>query len=222
MSSAVLRPNPGGPPRLSLVVRSLDRHFDRRKVLTGASFELHGGEALIVTGPNGAGKSTLLRVLAGLLRPTRGEIDFQVDGQPVRGADRLGRIGYLAPDINPWGELTALENLEMLARIKGVALAKGGAQHRLDDLGLPRRVHRSPAGTLSTGQRQRLKMSMALLGDPALLLLDEPGSNLDAKGREMVAEVVRRGRDLGAVIIATNDPDEVLLGEKRLELQIVD
>lgn len=180
------------------------------------------GEVLIVTGPNGAGKSTMLKILAGLLRPTRGEIEFELDGRPVRGADRLGRVGYLAPDINPWGELTSLENLEMLARIKGAPLPAGAAGARLEGLGLPRRVHRSPAGTLSTGQRQRLKMSMALLGDPALLLLDEPGSNLDAMGREMVTAVVERGRRTGAVIIATNDPDEVRLGEKRLELQIVD
>jgi heme exporter protein A len=209
------------PSSVRLSASDLSRQFDRRPVLAGTTFEVSGGECLAVTGSNGAGKSTLLRIVAGLLSPTGGTVRLEVDGAVVRAADRPRSIGYMAPDLQPWSELSARENLHSLARIRGVKHLAAGALDDLEAMGLPRKLHGAPAGTLSTGQRQRLKLAMATLGAPPLLLLDEPGSNLDADGRAVVARVVRNARERGAVLLATNDPDEAALAERCLELPVL-
>jgi heme exporter protein A len=208
-------------PMVRLSATDLSRRFDRRPVLAGTSFTVTAGECLVVTGANGAGKSTLLRIVAGLLSPTGGGVELEVAGAIVRPADRPRSLGYMAPDLHPWSELSARENLLSLARIRGVKHLAAGALDDLEGMGLPRKLHDAPAGTLSTGQRQRLKLAMALLGAPPLLLLDEPGSNLDAEGRAVVARVIGRARGRGAVLLATNDPDEAALAERRLELPVL-
>lgn len=207
--------------RIHLAATDLSRRFDRREVLRDASFQVSGGDCLVVTGANGAGKSTLLRIVAGLLSPTSGRVELTIDGAAVRAADRPRVLGYLAPDLHPWSELSARENIGCLARIRGTRHLAARAIEDLEAMGLPGKLHHVPAGMLSTGQRQRLKLAMAVLGAPALLLLDEPGSNLDADGRAVVARVVAEGRRRGAVLLATNDPDEAALAERRLELPVL-
>jgi len=185
--------------------------FDGRTILAGLSLTLTPGDVMVVTGANGAGKSTLLRIAAGLLKPTSG------------GAERGGGMtGYAAPDLQPWSELSARENLDFLARIRGCADAGREAIKWLEAAGFPAVHLPTPAATLSTGQRQRLKLAMAWLGRPTLLILDEPGSNLDDEGRSLVARLIGEARCDGAVLLATNDSAEAALGGRHLELRVLD
>lgn len=212
--------NPDGKGAVGLVhlqVTNLTRAFAGRVVLDALSFSVRPGEIVVVTGPNGVGKSTLLKILAGLLRPDSGRVDW-FRGEPGPGSRSVvPTIGYLAPDVRAYEELSAAENLDLLGRIRGVPRSELRVAERLAAVGLD--ASRTDAvGALSTGQRQRVKLALAQLGDPAVLLLDEPGNNLDADGRRFVSECLTRARLRGPVILATNDGEEMQLGDREFRL----
>ncbi|MEM7481281.1 MAG: ATP-binding cassette domain-containing protein [Acidobacteriota bacterium] len=170
----------------SLSFAGVYRRFGRLPVLTGVSGRVAGGGVLLVTGTNGSGKSTLLRCLAGLLAADRGVIEWRDGGRVLAAAERRRRVGYLAPDLAFYEPLTALENLELFARLR--AVPKERCRTLLDRVGLP--LHRS-AGALSSGMTQRLRWAWALLAQPTLLLLDEPFQNLDAPGRQDALDLLK-------------------------------
>ncbi len=181
---------PGRPPiirAVSAVLRfsALRRRYGRLAVLRGVDGAVDAGQVLLVTGPNGSGKSTLLRCLAGLLAPDGGSVDYREDGAPLDAAGRRLRVGYVAPDLALYEELTTMENLAFFARLRGVPAARGGAL--LDRLALPRD---RAAGALSSGMRQKLRWAWGVLHRPRLLLLDEPFQNLDATGEAAVRELL--------------------------------
>ena len=203
---------------LQLHVESLSKRYGPRRVLEDLSFIARSGSVLVVTGPNGAGKSTLLRCLAGLERPGRGRAVFR-DGELEWGRleRRLG-LGFLSPELALYEELTGRENLDFFALMKGFNPRAAGIGELLEGVGLgPRGGDR--VGDYSSGLRQRLKWAFALLGDPAALLLDEPGLTLDAEGFATAAALVNRARARGRlVVLATNDTRELELGDERLSL----
>jgi heme exporter protein A len=179
------------------------RRYGRLAVLQGVSGEVGEGEVLLVTGPNGSGKSTLLRCLAGLLAPDRGTVDYREDGQGLEAAERRLRVGYVAPDLALYEELTGGENLAFFARLRGVP--PEGGDRLLERLSLPRD---RPAGALSSGMRQKLRWAWALLHRPRLLLLDEPFQNLDAAGEAAVRELLAEHLARGMAVIAQPIPPE--------------
>jgi len=204
---------------VAIQVEKLSKAFSNRSVLRGLSVTIQGGERLVVRGPNGSGKSTFLRIVAGLLTPSAGTVRVATaDGAP-RDADWRRRwTGYLSPDLTLYEEFSALENLEFFARARGLGKNLERDQALLGSVGLGDGLH-DALGTLSTGLRQRAKLAFALQGEPRILLLDEPGSNLDQAGRELIARtVVDYGQRQSAILIATNDPLEVELGTRTLDL----
>jgi len=173
-------------PPVHLRFSGLARRFGRLPVLRGVDGEVGAGQVLVVTGVNGSGKSTLLRCLAGLLAPDAGEIDHREDeGEPLPPAERRLRVGYVAPDLALYEELTAGENLDFFARLRRVERERG--RELLARLDLP---PDRAAGALSSGMRQKLRWAWALLHRPGLLLLDEPFQNLDAAGAAAVGELL--------------------------------
>lgn len=193
-----------------LIFNDVYRGFGRLRVLRGVSGAARSGELLLVTGRNGSGKSTLLRCLAGLMRPQRGEIRCRIGGRELDTAERRRAVGFLSPDLELYGEMTTLENLDFFARLRQLPAA-GRGEALLERLGLPK--HR-PARALSSGMRQRLRLAWALLHRPQVLLLDEPMQNLDAPGRRDVAALIGEQLASGAVAVVAN-PD-------RLDLPRVD
>lgn len=179
-------------PETLLRFEGVQRRFGRLSVLTGVTGEVAVGQVLLVTGANGSGKSTLLKCLAGLLAADGGEIAYREDGRDLDRAGRRLRVGYLAPDLTFYDELTTLENLQFFARLRRVPEARATAL--LERVGLP---FDRAAGALSSGMRQRLRWAWALLHTPRLLLLDEPFQNFDAPGeatgRELLDEHLREG-----------------------------
>jgi heme exporter protein A len=204
---------------VAIEVEKLSKAFSNRTVLRGLTVTVQGGERLVVRGPNGSGKSTFLRILAGLLTPSTGTIRVTSEnGQEQNTEWRRRWTGYLSPDLTLYEEFSALENLDFFARARGLGRDAKRDRHLLGDLGLGDRVD-DPLGTLSTGLRQRAKLAFALQAVPRILLLDEPGSNLDQPGRELIARTALEfGRRGSAVFIATNDPLEFDLGTRTLEL----
>jgi heme exporter protein A len=199
-------PSHDGAPLLE--ARGLQRSFGRVRILRGLDLSLREGEALTVVGPNGAGKTTLLRILAGLMRPTAGQI--RVLGRPLeRGSAQSHAIGLLSHQSLLYDDLTLLENLTFAARLYGLdrprevaetALAQAGLEDRADEL--PRR--------LSRGLLQRAAIARALLHRPKVLLLDEPFTSLDAAaGDRLRADLRMRLAEGVGVVLVTHHLTEV-------------
>jgi ABC-2 type transport system ATP-binding protein len=185
----------GRPPLLA--ARAVAKHFGSQLALAPTDFELADGEAVALVGPNGAGKSTLLALLAGALEPSSGSVERRA------GA----RIGWAPQRPAQYARLSPRENLELFARLDGGARPEQVGE-LLAEFELP--DGDALAGDLSVGNRQRLNLAIALLGDPGALLLDEPTAALDPEQRRRLWERLDAQRETGvALLFVTQHGDEV-------------
>jgi heme exporter protein A len=183
----------------------LERQFGPLNAVDGVSFSLGAGELLTVFGPNGAGKTTLLRVLAGSLRPSRGEVILRGSKLRVGDPDWHRRIGVLSHQGFLYGHLTAEENLRFFGKLFGLRDLSERIPQRLEQVGLAERAT-SPARTLSRGMRQRLALARTLLHDPDIVLLDEPYTGLDAHAAAVLRQVLESLKDgRRTVILVTHN-----------------
>ena len=193
---------------VTLSVHELGHRFGRRILFRKLSFTGSGGEAVAVTGSNGSGKSTLMRIMAGVLQPSRGEVRLQVDGRPVAAESRPLQVGMVAPYLNVYDGFTARENLQFLVRVRRLDRGEERILSVLDLVGLASRAD-DRVETYSSGMKQRVRFAAALVSRPPVLLLDEPTSNLDDQGRDMVDRVMSHHLDEGGLlVVATNLLDE--------------
>jgi ABC-type multidrug transport system ATPase subunit len=176
--------------------RKLEKRYGDKRVLRGVDLHVRDGDFAVVTGPNGSGKTTLLRVVAGLLAPTRGELEVAVD----RGA-----IGFLSHEPLVYRELTPIENLQLFGRLYRIPERGERIGMLLERFGLWD-VRHDRAGTFSRGMLQRLALCRALLHDPELLLLDEPFTALDADGAALLERELAELREGRTFLVATHDP----------------
>jgi len=192
-------------PALSLA--GLRRDYGERTALDGVGLRLARGETLLVLGPNGAGKTTLLRILATLLRPSGGEVRALGCSLPDEAWKLRGKIGFLGHEPLLYRDLSGRENLRFHARLHGLTGDAGESRigELLDAVGMERRAEQRVA-ELSAGMRQRLAICRCVLHRPELLLLDEPDSNLDAEGRELVRALIGSGAGRTRVIVS-HDPE---------------
>ena len=187
----------------------LEKRYGRRRVLENLSFEVPAGGFLVVKGANGSGKTTLLRLLVGLLAPSRGVVEVEVD---------RSRIGLLAHEPLVYRELTALENLDLYGRLYRVPERRERIGMLLERFGLwDARSERVSA--YSRGMTQRLALCRVLLHDPELLVLDEPYSALDEDGAALLDRELEGLAGARTLVVATHDPDRLtLLATQRLAL----
>jgi ABC-2 type transport system ATP-binding protein len=187
-----------------LRARGVARRFGSQVALEPTDLDVLAGESLALIGPNGAGKSTLLSVLAGALEPSAGSVE-RVDGV---------RVGWVPQQPALYDRLTARENLELFARLEGESEHAASADELLARFDLPAD---RPALQLSVGNRQRLNVALALLGDPRVLLLDEPTASLDPGQRRRLWETVTALRGVGgSVVFATQNLEELELYADRV------
>lgn len=171
-----------------------------------------------IEGANGSGKSTLLRCVTGLYTPSAGEIQWQIGGEEIPQQKIRFHSGFAAPYLNLYDELSIAENLKFLATSRGLPFDTEKATELLSELGLRRKLSHT-FKALSSGQQQRVKLAGAFLMEPAILFLDEPGTNLDEDGKARVRSLVSKFHELGTMIlIATNDPSELAWCTKTLSL----
>ena len=203
---------------ISLTIEDLAASYGARVVWTGVTLTLTRGETLVVSGANGSGKSTLLRMLAGLQSPLQGRISYEIDGHTLTPREATPSIGWVAPDLALYRELTARENLHFFASVRGLRRDDTAIDALLSRIGLAGRAD-DLVSVYSSGMTQRLRYAYALLHAPAILLLDEPTVTLDQRGAAVVAEVIASQRQHGIVVIATNDPSELRFGDYILTLE---
>lgn len=198
--------------RLGLYARGLTRTFARRTILAGADLEVAPGTLAALEGANGAGKTTMLRIFATLVQPSGGEA--RVDGYDVvRGGARVReRIGAaFVNERSLYWRLNGRENLRLFARTRGLSRRAARAQvdELLEELDLGEIASRWVAD-LSAGQRQRLIVARAALGQPSCMLIDEPLRGLDEAGiHTMLAFLAAQARRGGAVLVVAPKLDEL-------------
>ncbi|MCE5323852.1 ABC transporter ATP-binding protein [bacterium] len=202
---------------VKLQISNLSHEYDDREVLHDINFTFDGAR-MAITGPNGSGKSTLTRIIAGLLTPTVGQVSLEIDGVHVSRECVRDIVGLVAPDIRLYGELTVRENLKFIASARGLGSTKINAV--LDEVNITDRAD-DMVKNLSSGLQRRACYAAALIHDPTVLLLDEPSTNLDKKGIEMVRDMVDRRAKRGIVVLATNDADEAAMCESYVDLSEV-
>jgi len=200
-----------------LKASKLCKYYSRTLLFKEISFALTPGEVLAITGWNGSGKSTLMRIIAGLARPSAGSVEMSYKDKTVTKESRRRFVGMVAPALSLYDELTALENLEFFCKVRGIIHKQSNCADTLKRVGLDEDTHKL-CGKYSSGMKQRLKLAQALIHNPPLLLLDEPGSNLDSKGMKIVKEIVSKQRMFGMTLIASNEKREVDYADRIINL----
>lgn len=215
------------------LVRVIDAHktyaLGHRSVeaLHGVSLDIAAGGFVVLQGPSGSGKTTLLNLIGCIDSPTSGKVllggtDTSELGDDALSAFRAERLGFVFQNFNLIPVLTALENIEyplLLQRVaRAEARARAGAM--LDAVGLGGMGRQRP-GELSGGQCQRVAIARALVGNPSLVVADEPTANLDAATGRAVIDLMHRMRDRTGTtfVISTHDPAVAAMAELRVELR---
>ncbi|MEZ3142704.1 ABC transporter ATP-binding protein [Halobaculum sp. MBLA0143] len=171
----------------AIYLNSLSKKINSVKILKDISFEIDEGEVFGFLGPNGAGKSTTISILLGLIRPTSGVATVLGHDVETERDEIHSQVGVLPDGVAPFTGLSGTQHVEFAARAHGVSVDPA---ELLDYTGLDPADHDRPVENYSTGMRQRLWLAMALVGDPELIVLDEPMTGLDPNGVREVREIV--------------------------------
>lgn len=196
------------------------------RALDDVSLTIVSGEFVCLVGPSGSGKSTLLNLAGGLDRATSGRV--LLEGLDITGlsenalADiRLHRIGFVFQAFNLLPVLSAVENVEFMLQLRGERQVRARALAMLDLLEMKALAHRRPA-ELSGGQQQRVAIARALIGDPVLLLADEPSANLDSAATENLMALLRRLNEERGISIITATHDPIVMSHTRRTVTLRD
>lgn len=200
-----------------LQTEGLTKNFGLRRIILDLSIRLEEGDVVGITGDNGSGKSTLLKLLADVLDRSGGSIRYETGGVDVLPG-KLGRIcGFVAPYLQLYTEFTAWEHVEMVEEMRGNHFDPVMALQLFEEFGIAARRDDALA-EFSSGMLQRVKFICALVHSPSFLFLDEPTTNLDRAGIAAIHKAVARDAARRITVIATNDPEDLTLCTKRLDL----
>lgn len=205
---------------LRLDVKDVTKRFGRQPVFSPVSFTAAGSDIVAIVGANGSGKSTLLKIIAGVLSPSSGSCAWSDGDKKLEHEELSSRLGFVAPYLELYNELTAIEHVNFVAQLKAVKEQSPVGQ--LTRFGLNETIAASSrlTGQYSSGMRQRVALGMAATGDPDILLYDEPSSNLDEEGITLLFGYIQEASRQGKIIIlATNDAREWSLTHRSIMLK---
>lgn len=189
-----------------LSIKSLSKNYKSIAAVDNISFDVERQMIFGLLGPNGSGKTTTLGMLMGVIRPSKGDYSWFENGQKDENRKRIGAL-LETPNFYPY--LTAVQNLQVVAKIKGVDSPNSIIENVLKTVGLYERRN-SKFKTFSLGMKQRLAIGATLLGDPEVLVLDEPTNGLDPQGIAEIRElIIRIGKSGKTIVIASHILDEI-------------
>lgn len=195
-----------------ITVTDLKKHYGDIKAVDGVSFEVNLGEIFSCLGPNGAGKTTTVEMMEGLRTPTSGSIEILGADVTQDYASIRHRVGVLPQDFQPFDRLKAPEAIAYFGGLYGRKMTKQDVADLIDAVALSHRTN-TVAMKLSGGEKRRLGLALALVGEPELLFLDEPTTGLDAQARRGLWRLLEGLRDEGKTIFLTThylDEAEIL------------
>lgn len=203
---------------IHLCARNITKRYGNRTVFSSLSIEVSSGEILGIKGSNGAGKSTLLKVLAGIQSATVGTISLTIGETTIPNNKRPLQCGYLAPYLFVYEEFTPLEHIYHAAAMRGISISEDESLAVLERLGIAHRKN-DAIRSLSSGLRQRALLCIAVALSPAVLILDEPTTTLDASGRDCInSEIIQASSNGTVVLVASNDDRDLELCTKTLSV----
>jgi putative ABC transport system ATP-binding protein len=214
-------------PRIELLrlTRRLPSGDRELTIVDEIDLAIPAGQFVAVLGPSGSGKSTLLALMAGLDRPTSGEV--RIDGRPITGLSedelallRRHKIGFVFQSFQLLGNLTARENVLLPAELLGHPDPPGRADELLAAVGLSDRGHHYPS-QLSGGEQQRVALARAFAARPPILLADEPTGNLDGATGRMILDLMTelRRQEGTTLVLVTHDPAVAALADRQIHLR---
>ncbi len=182
------------------------------RLFSNISFTVSTGQSIAIVGPNGSGKSTLLKIIGSIVFPDTGSVEYFNHQDAIPAGNVFHYTGIVAPYIQCYNQLTLTENINFAfgaVTQDAITLIKRLDLYQHKD----RMLH-----TYSTGMLQRAKIAMALLKKPPVLLLDEPGSNMDEYGRTILFEIIKEISSHTAIVVATNDSREANICQRSINL----
>ncbi|MCP4130642.1 MAG: 2-C-methyl-D-erythritol 4-phosphate cytidylyltransferase [bacterium] len=202
----------------SIQAKSITKRFGRAPLFKNIDISLKSGSSLSITGSNGTGKSTLMQIFAGIQVPSAGSMEYRHNDQPLSLSERINLTGFISPLVNPYEGLSGFENIEFAIK-KPVKekLGDSGINAFLEQFGLLKHKNKH-LRYYSSGMKQRLKFILAVINEPPILFLDEPGSNLDRNGKDIIYSYIDSIREKTILIIATNEPEEAKLCKENINL----
>jgi len=205
--------------RLNKIGHHFDTTAERIELFSDLSHTITSGEILAIVGASGAGKSSLLSIAAGLETPTKGEVDFTIDGQNVNALTMRTNSGFIFQQFHLMPELDAIGNLALPLRLKGNRHAFDIAAEWLRKVGLENRADHRPH-QLSGGEQQRIAIARAFVGKPRFIFADEPTGNLDARTSSGVIDLMFSfARESGCgLVIVTHSQSLASCADKKFNL----
>lgn len=191
-------------------VEALTRYYGKTPAVHQVSFSIDPGQIVGLLGHNGAGKTTVMKMLSGYLEPSAGEVRINGRNLKTHGRDIQKTLGYLPENLPVYPEMSIADYLEYAAQLKGLRgeNKRRSIRYSVDATELGDRYF-DPIGQLSRGFKQRVGVAQAILGEPELLILDEPGNGLDPEQNEHMRELIRALSGQATVILSTHIMQEV-------------
>jgi len=203
---------------ISIVYKKITQKFNDHELFNNLSGIIKPYNITVITGLNGAGKSTLSKILTGQLYPSEGKISYWQNDVLLSKDEFRNFLAVVSPEVYFYETMNAAENLKLLAGLAGKKFDNAVLKQLSEEIKLDL-LKKEKLSVYSTGQRQRLKIALLLLIDRPVWLLDEPSSNLDIAGRELIYSLVMNGKKTGhTIIIASNDAQEVSYGDQHIAL----
>jgi ABC-type multidrug transport system ATPase subunit len=191
---------------MKISLSTAGKRFNREWIYRGVTLEFSAGNAYAITGPNGSGKSTLLQAIGGMLQLSEGSVHYAMDNKQLANDDVYRQITFCAPYLDVIEEMTFLEFLQFHNQFKPF-LSSFTAKDIMAEVGLTNAATKQ-IRYYSSGMKQRVKLAQAVFSDAAVILLDEPCSNLDAKGIELYHHLIQKYCTERLVIVCSNDTVE--------------
>jgi len=192
---------------MDLSIQKLNKAFNQKTVFKDLTFSISSGSHLAITGSNGTGKSTLLKIISGGALPSSGNIEYTINGNKIEQEILFRHVHFVAPYNTVIEELTLRELFNLHQRL-GLLQLYGAFKDWFIKLDYPFNPDQQ-IKMYSSGMKQRIKLALSLLDDRPLILLDEPGSNLDLQGKSWLHSLLEQLTENQTLIIASNDPLEI-------------
>lgn len=201
-----------------LELKNVSRSFNRRKVIDSVSFKLNKGNYFAIKGSNGAGKSTLLRIILGDFEIEKGNIGYYRNGTQITLLDFLSKISFSAPYFNLYEEFTLIELSEIYCEFRNINLNKNLFTELTNRFKLNEHLNKQ-IKFFSSGMKQRAKLVLCFLSEPEIIFLDEPSTNLDVDGMNVLFDILKEYKEKGAtLLLASNENRELELCDSFLSL----